>query len=120
MKALVIEDNQMLQKVHKLMLENFNCQVDVAHNAREAFKLFEQHHYEIALVDIGLPDISGIEIARLFRKHDSSIRIIMTSASITDKIKDKCAKAGSNIFLPKPLNLNLLKQEIGTVEASLR
>lgn len=112
MKALLVEDNFINQKAQQLILEDLTSRVDVANNAREAFKLFEQYHYDLALIDIGLPDVSGIEVARLFRTHNMKMEIILTSTHVTESVKENCTAAGIHIVLPKPLNSKLLKEKI--------
>ena len=110
MKTLLVDDNPISQKTHKQMLENFTSQIDVASNAREAFRLFEQTDYELALIDVGLPDISGIEVAKLFKTHKNNISIMMMTACLTKDVESNCVNAGIHI-LPKPIDLNLFREQ---------
>ena len=113
---LLVEDNPMIQRVHRTMLESLGYQVDVAENGAKALKLFNKK-YQLILLDIGLPDQSGVEVAREIRRLEMKanrkpIPIIVATALANDELQEECLQAGANEFITKPLSQDRLSQII--------
>jgi CheY-like chemotaxis protein len=114
LQALLIEDNRLIQKAHKLMLEDLDFQVEVVDCGSAALNLIakhsiEKHPYDAALVDIGLPDISGIDVVKALRKNNPHIKIIVATTEVDKTVIKNCSEAGSNFVLSKPLSLKTLE-----------
>lgn len=110
-KILVVEDNIINQKVAKIMLEDLGYVVDIAASGKEALYLTATHKYTLILMDVGLPDMDGLEITRKIRaqENDDHIPIIACTAN-GDSYRDKCLQAGMDDFTLKPIMLDELKQ----------
>lgn len=109
---LLIEDDPIIQKIHRAMLEKLGHRVETAMNAASALLLFSQNRYDMILTDIGLPEISGIEITAEIRRREKSknpIPIIAVTAYVQEEIKEDCIKAGANAVAIKPLRLDTLQ-----------
>ncbi len=103
-KVLLVDDDSVNRLLGKTILEKFNCYFDIANNGEEAIAMLKKNKYDIVLLDIHMPDISGIEVARhlRYKKHDSLTKIIaVTAAVMKDDIK-KYFKVGINDFIIKP------------------
>ncbi len=97
----------------------FNCSVIVANSGTEAIKLFDKN-LDIVLLDIGLPDISGFEIAEVFKQRMLDERFSVPLISLTahaDVTKDHplYKKLGFSGALIKPVQMQVLKELIESV-----
>ncbi|OOF35603.1 ATP-binding protein [Rodentibacter heidelbergensis] len=115
LSVLLVEDIELNVIVAKSVLERLGHHVDVAMTGKEAIQLFERNFYDIVLLDIKLPDMSGFEIAAYLRqKYEEGIYdflppIVAFTASIMQNEKEYLEK-GMDAVLRKPLALNELKQ----------
>lgn len=110
-KVLVVEDNKVNQKVVELMLKKFEVNCDIAENGYDALKFLEKHSYSLILMDMQLPDISGIETTKkIIEKYqkDSPPIVALTANAFKDD-REACLKVGMSDFLAKPLQLNQLQ-----------
>lgn len=113
LKVLLVEDIEMNVVVARAMLAKIGCDVDVAMNGEEAFLLFDRNSYDLILLDIQLPDISGFEIAQTLRRRYENEEIdylpllIALTANVIQTKADYQAQ-GMDDVLRKPLSLEEL------------
>lgn len=113
LKILLVEDIEVNIVVAKSMLEKLNYHVDVAMTGKEAIQLFEQNQYDLILLDIQLPDISGFEIAQYLRKkyEDGDYDYLPPLVALTANIiqdKQNYLDNGMDDVLRKPLAIEEL------------
>lgn len=110
LQVLLVEDNELAIHVTKAMLEKLNCCVDVAKHGFEAMEKFD-NHYDLVIMDIGLPDMDGFQIAKLIRRQPSEIAatpIVGLSAHACGASYDqKGYDLGFNGFFEKPMSSEL-------------
>ncbi len=99
---LVVEDELKVATALKKGLEMQQYQVDVAHDGREAKRLIGNTRYDLLILDVNLPVLSGLELAEYARLKHERIPILMLTAldSVTDKVLG--FDAGADDYLPKP------------------
>ncbi len=106
-RILVVEDQAIAAKIAQHVLTKLHYQVDVAENGKIALALIEQNHYDLILMDIGLPDNDGGEVTRRIRlkqwKSNPSVPIVGLTAHISAENKRRCIDAGMNAIYTKPL-----------------
>lgn len=106
-RVLIAEDNAYNQKVLEMMLEEFDVQVDIAHNGKEAVEMFEYLDYDLIFMDIRMPEMDGYEatalIKRSSRYQQRPIPIIACTANAFNEDKQKAASAGLDDFISKPV-----------------
>jgi len=107
-KILIAEDNSANQMFMRVILNKLNVDFDIANNGEEAIYLARKNKYDIILMDINMPNISGIEATKEIRKF-SNIPIIALTASALDGDKERFLEAGMNDYLSKPLDIHKLK-----------
>ncbi len=102
MHLLVVEDDPRLGRSLKRLLEGDRHLVELVTTGDEALEVAESDGIELVILDIGLPDISGIEVARRLRDEGSKLPILMLTAR--DAIPDRVAglNAGADDYLVKP------------------
>jgi DNA-binding response OmpR family regulator len=117
MKILVIEDQNELRKLVRNFLEDYGYVVDEAEDGKEGYHKINMNSYDCLILDLNLPKLDGIEIARKVRKGASGIPIIMLTArsEIYDKIEG--FDNGADDYITKPFDM---KELLARVEAVLR
>jgi CheY-like chemotaxis protein len=101
---LVVEDNALIQKATQFLFKSFDCEVDFVSTGTDALVHLKQKHYDIVFLDLGLPDISGLALAKKIRKNKklANIRLIVLTAH-SEMEKHECQEAGIREFYTKPL-----------------
>lgn len=117
MKALIIEDDAVL--LHQLanQLSEQDYQVDTATNGEDGLYQAKEFYYDIAVVDIGLPKLSGIEIVEALRNANSKLPILILTARSSWKDKVSALRSGADDYLVKPFQPEEL---LARLEALLR
>lgn len=105
LNILVVEDNKINQVLAKAMLENHGCKVDVADDGLSGVEKALNQTYDLILMDINLPDISGIEAAERIKQVRTEANIIALTADIF--VEDK--NGLFNQKLTKPITIAPLK-----------
>lgn len=112
-KVLLVEDNPIVSRISKDLLESLNCKVDVAETGKKALELANQYHYDLVLMDIGLPDIDGYTVTEKIRlnknKAISEAPIIAITAHSEDEEMQRGLKAGMSQMIKKPLTQEIAK-----------
>lgn len=111
---LIVEDSPIVAMGARANLKNFNCSIDVAANGSEGVKMAETGKYDLIFMDIGLPDFSGIEVARKIRASNipkvAKVPIIALTGHACDAEKrQKALDVGMQVVLNKPASLSELK-----------
>lgn len=104
MDVLVIEDDQSVRVLVKAVLEKNSNDVSQADNAADGQELAFNNEYDIIILDLGLPDGDGFEIAKNIRDQDITTPILVLSAEQETDVKVKCLKVGADDYLTKPFN----------------
>ncbi|CDF78225.1 histidine kinase [Formosa agariphila KMM 3901] len=101
-KILVVEDNKINQMITKKILTKMNLNCEVVDNGEEAVDLVKNNHYDVVLMDIHMPGISGIEATKIIRTFDRDLNIFaLTAVTIEDKMQE-FDEAGFNDIISKP------------------
>jgi CheY-like chemotaxis protein len=106
--AIVLEDDFVSFKIIEKYLLPTQIRLMWARNANEALRFCESVRPDIALVDIRLPGINGIEFTRLLKEREDSIPVIIQTAYGMTESRRECQTAGCDDFLAKPYGQNLL------------
>lgn len=101
--VLLVEDNKLVRKMSIIVLEQLNCLVDAVSTGYSAIKHAEENYYDLIFMDIGLPDMSGLEAIDQIRKYSNVPIVALTAHSDKEYIAESY-KMGANEFLVKPLN----------------
>jgi signal transduction histidine kinase/CheY-like chemotaxis protein len=102
LNILVVEDNKINQMITKKILEKNKINCSVADNGEDAVKMAKENNYDLILMDIHMPGISGIEATQQIREFKQEIPIIALTAVTIDENLDDFYKAGFNEIIPKP------------------
>ena len=117
MKILVVEDDDALREAIVSLLTEENYIIDEAATGDEGLYLAEQGIYDLLVLDIMLPEISGLEIVKKVRETDSAVPILLLTArdSVNDKVNG--LETGADDYLVKPFAIQEL---LARIKALLR
>jgi two-component system, OmpR family, response regulator len=105
MKILVIEDDQRLAEAIVRALRTENFAVDHASNGEDGQHLGETGAYDAAVLDLGLPKVSGLAVLRAWREADSKVPVLILTARDGWSEKVEGFKAGADDYLVKPFRM---------------
>lgn len=109
-KILLVEDSGIFRNITSEMLTGYD--LVVAKDAAEGIKKFEECQPDIILLDIGLPDESGLSVMEKIRVKSKSVYIVIITASrLTDDI-EKALKLGANGYIVKPFSKEKIMEVI--------
>jgi CheY-like chemotaxis protein len=114
-RLLIVEDDCINQKIISLFLKELNYEsIDLAGTGQQAISLLNFYDYDLVLLDIGLPDINGIELCKQIRQLSccNQTPIIALTAFTNEEINRQCLSAGINNVLHKPINLDELNNTL--------
>ncbi len=117
LSVLVVEDNLINQKVVQRMLETAGHRVLIAANGREALKSMLTRPFDVVLMDVQMPEMSGIRVTRVWRRYEQRhqrppVPIIGLTAMSMKGDRDECLRSGMNDCLGKPIQRQLLLDTI--------
>jgi len=100
---LVIDDDKSILRTFTRILQKTGYEIDVAETGKEAIEKADNHHYDLALVDIRLPDMDGTELlAKLKKQLQHTVKIMITGfPSIETGVK--ALDEGADAYLVKPV-----------------
>ncbi|WP_117169957.1 response regulator transcription factor [Paraliobacillus sediminis] len=107
-KILVVEDEKKLARVLQLELEYENYQPTIVYDGRAALDKLQNETFDLILLDIMLPELSGLEVVRHLRKKDPTTPVILLTAR--DAVHDKVSglDLGANDYITKPFQIEEL------------
>ena len=122
--VLVAEDNAVNQRLAKLNLEGWGHTVVVANDGQEAVDKYTEQEFDIVLMDLQMPQLSGFEAASYIRKIEKTggmkrTPILALSANVLKGVRDECAKSGMDGYVSKPVRQQELVTAISQVIPNL-
>jgi DNA-binding response OmpR family regulator len=103
-KFLIVEDEEKVASFIKKGLFTQGYGSEIASTGREALVFFESQKYDLVILDIGLPDMSGLEVCEQIRRANAKVPILMLTAlgSVSDKLSG--FEVGTDDYLVKPFD----------------
>lgn len=117
MRILIIEDNVRLALGLQEILTQNDYAVDIIHNGAEGLSVLNYQEYDLLLLDLGLPEVDGLDILKEIRKNHNNIPIIIISARMKLDQRILGLESGADDYIPKPFNL---EEVVAKVRALLR
>lgn len=108
-KILLVEDDAIICRVHKIYLDDMGYQVETAENGKRTLELCKSNSYDLVILDGALPDMKGVELGKkirnLERESQIAIRkaILLLSAYSADLLCKWCKEAEIDSFIVKPI-----------------
>ena len=113
LKVLIVEDSSELQDTISEILTGRGMHVSAASSGEEVIKLCGNSRYDVFIIDLGLPGMSGLDLATHVKMIDKEARIILTSGWEINESISSLISRGVDIFLAKPFRLDAI---IGAID----
>jgi len=105
--VLIVEDNDLNMKLFHDLLEAHGYNTIETKDGREALKLAREHRPDLILMDIQLPEVSGLEVTKWIKEDDSlkKIPVIAVTAFAMKGDEEKIREGGCEAYLAKPISV---------------
>ena len=118
-RVLVVDDEKLIVKGIRFSLEQEGMEVDCAYDGEEALEKAKEKEYDMILLDIMLPKLTGLEVCQQIREF-SSVPIIMLPAKGEDMDKILGLEYGADDYITKPFNILEVKARIKAIMRRMR
>ena len=112
LKILLAEDNAVNQTLAVRLLEKRGHTVTVADTGTKALELYEEHSFDVVLMDVQMPEMDGLEATRRIREFEKSTGkhtpIVAMTAHVMVGDRERCLHAGMDEYVSKPLQTKVL------------
>lgn len=116
LRVLLAEDNIMNIYFMKQLFKRWNITADIAENGEKVLEYLSNKDYDVILMDMHMPVMDGAEATRRIRqlpnREKAATYIIALTASVSESVQDKVRACGMDNYLPKPFQLNELKEKL--------
>jgi CheY-like chemotaxis protein len=123
LRILLTEDNLVNQRLAVRLLEKQGHTALVASNGREALDVLDRERFDIALLDVQMPEVDGFEATAQIRAREQAggghLPIVAMTAHAMSGDRERCLAAGMDGYLPKPIDPVRLAQEIRRVTSTI-
>jgi CheY-like chemotaxis protein len=106
-RILVVEDQPLVSEILTDVLRRYD-HPSQAHSGKDALKQIKHKAPDVILLDLSLPDMNGLEVARLVRRNEKTTRIPILAMSGSPMDEKKCLQMGCNDFIHKPFSVSTL------------
>ncbi len=116
-KVLLVDDEVINQKVGIAILKKIGIEPEVANTGREALQMIADKRYDLILMDIQMPELSGYDTTKIIRKNESDqgfprIPIIAMTANAMESTRQYCLSIGMDDFISKPIKPDTLIERL--------
>ena len=115
---IIVEDDQVLRESIGEYLTLAGYQVTGAGTGREFYRALDHGSYTIAIIDVGLPDQSGLVLADYLRDN-TNMGIIILTARVGEEDQHKGYQAGADLYMTKPVSVRVLASAVGQLASRL-
>ncbi len=114
--VLVVEDNELNMKLFHDLLEASGYNIVQTRNGLEAIDLAREHHPDLILMDIQLPEVSGLEVTKWIKEDDDlrAIPVIAVTAFAMKGDEERIRQGGCEAYLSKPISVNSFIETVKT------
>ncbi len=112
-KILVVDDDILVLEALQQLLTSSGYEVRVATRGREALDILDQEHFDLLILDVVMPKMTGYDVCKEVRKRDdemSKVKIIMLTAKTEPRDSEIEEKYDCNLYLTKPIDPGRLKE----------
>ena len=113
-KVLIVDDEKLIVKGIRFSLEQEGMQVECAYDGEEALEMIKKNTYDVILLDIMLPKLTGYEVCQQVREF-SDVPIVMITAKDDDMDKILGLEYGADDYITKPFNILEVKARMKAI-----
>lgn len=118
-RVLIIDDNVKLTHIMQDILAKAGHQVEIAHDGAAGLSAFREGHHELVITDIGMPEMSGWDVAQAVKESAPDTGVILVTGWGKQAYQDRIDEAGVDALLPKPIDKAKLLHVLSQTAAKL-
>ncbi|MFV8224666.1 response regulator [Christiangramia aquimixticola] len=111
-RILIVDDNRINQVVTKRILEKKDFECEVAGDGASAIEIVKNNHFDLVLMDVNMPGISGLDATREIRKFNDHLPVLALTAVEVEEIREEIQAAGMSGIIIKPYDVQQFYQII--------
>lgn len=112
-RVLIVDDAALMRMMIKKIIASRGYEVvGEAENGPKAVELYKKLRPNVAIIDIAMPEMDGIEVVKAIRQFDPRANIIVCSAVVTKTAVEEAFRAGAKSFIAKPFRKDRLLQAV--------
>lgn len=115
-RVLIVDDDELMTRLVKVLLEKLNAEVEIAYDGAEGVKKAMNSVFDLVLMDLDMPKMDGIEATKQLRKNGYSGIIMAATAHTQPEDRQRSLEAGCDDFLPKPFLEDKLAKALESVQ----
>lgn len=112
MRVLIIEDDERIVGFMKRGLEGEGHTVEIALNGEVGLAFLKRYPYDVILLDLYLPEMSGMEVCKELRSQGLMTPVLMMTAKDSPEVQQEAIRVGVNDYFPKPFSFEVLLSKI--------
>ena len=112
--ALIIEDDDDIRRLLEMTLQQAGLEVETASNGQDGIDRSRTAAYTMITVDLGLPDMNGLDVVRSLREWFTG-PVVVISARSAESDRQAGLDAGADLFLTKPFRPRQLREQLATL-----
>ncbi len=105
---LIVDDDEDMLETMKDCFQEKGYRIEIAKTGKDAITNARKHFFDVALIDIKLPDISGLDVLRTFRENHPKIMNIVITANATIQNAADAVNLGAHAYIMKPIDMEKL------------
>jgi CheY-like chemotaxis protein len=109
-KILVIEDEQDVLELLKDILIDNGHEVETATHGRQGLKMFSEHHFDLVFTDLGMPEMSGWQVAKEVKKINKETPVALITGWEVQLDQSELKKSGVNLLVNKPFQVDEIRR----------
>lgn len=108
-KVLIAEDNKLVASLISQILSELSIENTIVFSGPDVLAAYNQDYFDMVLIDIMMPQLSGLQVSKEIRKTDPYIPIVALTSVPFDELSDELAASGINHYIEKPPKAEDLK-----------
>ena len=120
LSVLVVDDDRDVAESLGMVLEELNCQVDLAHSGEQAIARWGDRCYDLTLMDLRLPGRNGVEVFDLIRGFKPDARVVFVTGYGSSELIEQAVSRGALGVLDKPVDIEELRNILTETAARQR
>ena len=117
-RLLLVDDEKGFVDVLSKRMAKRNIRVTKAYSGTEAIQALRRHDFDMAVLDLKMEDMDGIEVLKIFKKMDPGLSVIMLTGHGSEKAAEEGIKYGASDYLTKPCDFEELVKKINETHKS--
>ncbi|NIA01426.1 MAG: response regulator [Planctomycetia bacterium] len=111
-KLLIVEDSTDIARLIQFHVQDLGCEADIAADGLQALEMFRNGGYQLVILDLMLPGVSGLEVCRQLRIQDTRVPILMLTSKSTEQDRVTGLETGADDYITKPFSIPELMARI--------